>query len=210
MLDWAEDRLARPIDGRRRLQVYVCDFDWTRRALLEGRGYAALDAGGWTRVVRFGSWPIPDERPAEPYRLATTSRATARRDAERMAILLNAAFGRTQHTAAEYLRFMAGSPSFSHDLNLLAVAPDGSFAAHVGVSYDPVNRFGIFEPVCTHPAHRRKGLARALMLEGLRRLRERDAVSACVDTGDIGPANALYRACGFTEEYRGHWLEREV
>jgi hypothetical protein len=31
-----------------------------------------------------------------------------------------------------------------------------------------------------------------------------------VETGDMEPANALYRVCGFTEEYRGHDYERQI
>jgi ribosomal protein S18 acetylase RimI-like enzyme len=121
-----------------------------------------------------------------------------------MAALLNAAFGRTVHTAAEYRTFATASPSFRHDLNLVAEAADGSFAAHVGLTLDEVNGHGIIEPVCTHPGHRRQGLARALILEGLKRLREQGAITCSVETGDMEPANALYRAIGFTEEYRGH------
>lgn len=207
MLDWAEAHLARGVDGRTMLRVYANDYDLDRRALLFERGYTMTDEGGWTRWLRFGAWQTPKARIGAPYRLATTSNASAPADASRMAHLLNASFGRTQHTAAEYLAFMTGSPSFSHGLNLVAVAPDGSFAAHVGVTYDATNRLGIFEPVCTHPLHLRHGLASNLMFEGMRRLLELGARSACVDTGDMEPANALYRACGFTEEYRGHWFE---
>lgn len=207
MLDWAEVHLARATAGHRRLEVYAHDYDLTRRALFGQRGYTILDAGGWVRLIRFGSALVSPEPLPRPYVLATTSDASAQQDAERMAVLLNAAFGRTLHTAAEYLHFM-GSPSFSHELSLVSLAPDGSFAAHVGVTFDEVNRFGIFEPVCTHPLHTRKGLARALVLEGMRRLQERGACSASVETGEAEPANALYRACGFTEEYRGHWFAR--
>jgi GNAT superfamily N-acetyltransferase len=208
MLDWAEDTLATQADGRSKLELYAFDYDLTRRALFEERGYVMQASGGWTRLLRFGTWPIPEALLAEPYRLATTGPATAQADAEHMASLLNAAFGRTKHTAAAYLSFMAGSPSFRHDLNLVALAPDGSFAAHVGVNYEPINRFGIFEPVCTHPDHQRRGLARSLMFEGMRRLKALGAISATVETGDMEPANALYRTCGFTEEYRGHDFER--
>jgi GNAT superfamily N-acetyltransferase len=210
MLDWAEDHLATDGGGQRRLSLYLFDYDLTRRALVEERGYEMRESGGWTRLLRFGAWPIPDAPLAAPYRLATTSPQTAQADAERMAILLNAAFGRTKHSATEYLPFMAGSPSFSHDLNLVALAPDDSFAAHVGVNWEPINRLGIFEPVCTHPDHLRKGLARSLMLEGMRRLRALGALTAVVETGDMEPANALYRVCGFTEEYRGHDYERQL
>jgi N-acetylglutamate synthase-like GNAT family acetyltransferase len=79
------------------------------------------------------------------------------------------------------------------------VAPDGGFAAYIGIPYDEPNRYGIFEPVCTHPDHQRKGLARALMAEGLLRLRALGAVDVTVDTGDMAAANAFYTAMGFTE-----------
>ena len=85
----------------------------------------------------------------------------------------------------------------------MAVAPDGTFAAYVGVPYDEANKCGIFEPVCTHPDHRRKGLARTLMLEGLQRLKTLGAVDVHVETGDMIPANRLYDSIGFTEAYKG-------
>ena len=62
---------------------------------------------------------------------------------------------------------------------------------------------GIFEPVCTAPEHRHQGLARALMVEGLHRLRALGAETACLGTGDMVPANKLYEAVGFTEAYWG-------
>ncbi len=75
---------------------------------------------------------------------------------------------------------------------------------------DEVNRHGIIEPVCTHPDHTRRGLATALILDGLGRLRDLGAVTASVDTGDMGPANALYRSIGFTESYRGRTWRRDL
>ena len=73
-----------------------------------------------------------------------------------------------------------------------------------GFTLDGANRHGIIEPVCTHPDHRQRGLAAALILEGLRRLRDLGAGTCDVETGDMVPANALYRSIGFSEEYRGH------
>ena len=77
-----------------------------------------------------------------------------------------------------------------------------TLAAYVGVPYDATNRLGIFEPVCTHPNHRRRGLARTLMLEGLRRLQAIGARDVMVDTGDMIPANRLYDSIGFSEVVR--------
>ena len=104
---------------------------------------------------------------------------------------------------------MTKSPSFDHNLDLVAVAPDGAFAAYVGMTYDKVNRSAEFEPICTHPDHQRKGLARALMLDGLHRLHKLGAVDVFVDTGDQVAANKLYEAMGFTEAYKGYYWQKK-
>jgi mycothiol synthase len=149
----------------------------------------------------------PDPVVPEPYRLATTS--TSDDDCAHMASLLNAAFGRTVHMAREHPTFVKRSTSFDHYMNLVAVAPDGSFAAHAGVTYGEHNRHGIFEPACTRPDHRRFGLARDLMLEGLRRPVARGAQSASADMGDQVASNALNASRGFTEAHHFHAWRRD-
>ncbi|UCG26158.1 MAG: GNAT family N-acetyltransferase, partial [Chloroflexota bacterium] len=104
--------------------------------------------------------------------------------------------------------FTRQAPSFQPDLDLVAIAPDGAFAAYVGIPYDRANQLGIFEPVCTHPDHRRKGLARALMQEGLLRLQALGAHYAMVDTGDMISANRLYDAIGFGEMHQGYYWRK--
>ena len=53
-----------------------------------------------------------------------------------------------------------------------------------------------------------KGLAKALMQEGLHRLKAVGAISVTVETGDMIPANRLYTSMGFTEMYKGYyWLQ---
>lgn len=202
MVVWAEAHLAVKEGERCRVEWFVWDYDVRRQALLAGRGYERTDSTGVVRHLRLGCQPLPPVVIAEGYTLRTT-RPGDLGDCERMAVLLNAAFNRTFHKAQDYVTFTALSPSFSHDLNLVAEAPDGSFAAHVGLNYDPINRRAIYEPVCTHPAHRQKGLAQALMFEGLHRLRTVGAKDVFVETGSAVPANALYNSIGFTEIYPG-------
>lgn len=209
MLAWAESHVAAERDGRRIVALVAWDWDEPRRALLGQRGYVEQPDGWWSRWTdlrqRVDVPPVP-----AGYLVRTTGEATFDEDCARMAALLNAAFGRSIHTAAEYRQFMRGAPAFRHDLNLVVMAPDGAFAAHVGVYLDPVNAHGILEPVCTHPDHRRLGLARSLLLEGLSRLRSIGAVTAAVDTGDMAPANAFYRSLGFAEEFRAHAWRRDL
>ena len=211
MVAWAEEHLATTpgADQDRSLTLYVDDADEPRRRVLAERGYVMGEAGGWLRWLRLDDRP-PQVPPSLPggYRLRPTEGADG--DCARMAALLNAAFGRTVHTAREYHTFMDRSPSFEHELNLVAVAPDGSFAAHAGFTYDPDNRNGIVEPVCTHPDHRRLNLARTLVLEGVHRVVARGARTASLATGEGLAANALYADCGFTTAHHVHPWRREL
>ena len=66
------------------------------------------------------------------------------------------------------------------------------------VWFDDVTRTGAFEPVATSPDHLRRGLASAVILEGLRRLKRMGATLAFVGSGGE-PAHSLYAAMGFKD-----------
>lgn len=207
MLDWAEEHLSVAAeDGRRKLDTFVFDYDAPRQRLLTDRGYENVGWSGVIRRLRFGNWPLPSVALPSGYTLRNTEANEG--DYQRIADVLNAGFNRTIHNAPEMRNFMTQAPCFRHDLDLVAVAPDGSFAAYVGVIFEEVNRYGIFEPVCTHPDHRRKGLAQALMFEGLYRIHALGAREMYVDTGTAEAANALYESIGFTEAYKGYTWRR--
>ncbi|MEZ4771050.1 MAG: GNAT family N-acetyltransferase [Caldilineales bacterium] len=209
MIGWAEAHLRRPMSDSddMHLYIYANEYDLLRGRLLAERGFHRTEFWGMIRHMRLGAQPLaaPELHPDYTLRATQTDDLD---DCQRIADLLNAAFGRTFHNAAEYQNFCRLSPSFRQDLDLVAVAPDGSFAAYAGVPYDETNRRGVFEPVCTHPEHQRKGLAKALMQEGLLRLRAVGAVDVTVDTGDMTPANRLYDSLGFTEAYKGFAWEK--
>jgi len=206
MLAWAEEHLSRPASGGgRELLTIAFEYDRPRKLLLERRGYENRGIGGVFYLLRFGLQAMPEARLPAGYRLRAT-RPGDFDDAQRLADLLNAAFGRDIHNPEEYLAFAEHAPCFEQDLDLIAEAPDGSFASYVGLPYDQQNRYAIFEPVCTHPDHLQKGLARALMWEALRRARALGALSASTETGTAEAANRLYESIGFTETYEiGVW-----
>jgi GNAT superfamily N-acetyltransferase len=210
MIAWAEEHLSRVDEesGQRQLQISVFEYDALRQQILTERGYEKMAYGGMLRHMRLGRGPRPEAALAPGYSMRTTAPQDLG-DCQKIADLLNAAFNRDFHNPWEYQNFTRHAPCFRGDLDLVAVAPDGSFAAYVGVPYDEDNRMGIFEPVCTHPDHQRKGLGRALMTEGLRRLWDIGAARALVGTGDMVAANGLYTAMGFTEAYRNYvWRKR--
>ncbi len=211
MVDWAEAHLRGPMkegDGQQ-IHFFVYDYDASRQELA-GLSWLRADELRWRHsppaLWRASIGPAPIGRLGTPLR---TTNPEDLADCQQIADLLNAAFGRTFHTAEEYQWFTRNAPSFRQYLDLVVVAPDGAFASYVGIPYDAVNRRGIFEPVCTHPDHRQRGLGKALMQEGLLRLQTMGAVDVTVETGDMIPANALYDSLGFTQVEKGHYWKKE-
>jgi ribosomal protein S18 acetylase RimI-like enzyme len=101
-------------------------------------------------------------------------------------------------TGEQYAAFME-MPGYEFQLDVVAVAADRVIAAYVNCWLDPVNGIGDFGPVGARPAFRRRGLTRAVLCEGLRRMRARGMDRACVSTGVANiAARALYESVGFT------------
>ena len=90
-------------------------------------------------------------------------------------------------------------------LDLVAMAPDRTFAACCLFWLDEENAVGQIEPVGTHPDYRRRGLGRALIEEGLRRLRALGATTAYVRPEDPRPdLLQSYESCGFRVSRKDH------
>lgn len=100
-------------------------------------------------------------------------------------------------TGEDYGRFME-LPGYHLDLDVVAVAPSGEIAAYVNCWIDPLNRIGDFGPVGAHPGYRRMGLTRAVLFEGMQRLKAHGMQRVCVSTGVANaPARRLYESVGF-------------
>lgn len=85
-----------------------------------------------------------------------------------------------------------------NDVDLVAVSTDGIIAAYAYCIIDPVTLLGEFDPVGTRHAYHRRGLARAVLLEGLRRMQASGMKNAVVRTRTTNAAAiALYQAVGF-------------
>ena len=94
-------------------------------------------------------------------------------------------------------RRLRGVPGYTSELDLVAVSAAGTFASYCICWLDPVNRIGEFEPVGTHSAFRGRGLGKAVMLEGLRRLKAFGMQTAIVcSLGSNEASKKLYESVG--------------
>ena len=111
----------------------------------------------------------------------------------------------------ERFRNFMRSPVYDRNLDIVAVHEDGQIGAFCIVWMDSINKVGLFEPVGTHPDFHRKGLGRAVMLEGMRRLQEGGMRQAIVSTyEDNQAAIKLYESTGFRIVSRLGTYEKDV
>ncbi|MEV6448708.1 GNAT family N-acetyltransferase [Amycolatopsis sp. NPDC051716] len=103
----------------------------------------------------------------------------------------------TSYTASSY-EGLRQAPGYRGELHVLVEAPDGTMACSAIMWLDEANETVEFEPVGTHPGYRRQGLARAMLLHGMRlalAAGARHATVACM--GEPAPARELYYSVGF-------------
>ena len=177
------------------LRAWSFTGDAIRNAALAARGYRRTDKGLLLYTQSIDK--PPDARPLPTG--FTFDHVRGEADVERRTAVQRAAFESTFMTEVK-TRAVQASPTYRPELDLVIVAPDPSYAAFGQIWLDEANRVGVFEPVGVAAAHQRRGLGRALMIEGARRLATHGARIACVQTGiDNAAASALYEAAGFTE-----------
>lgn len=199
MLAWSEGwRLAQPApeDGKPLLLIaWSLTANDQRNALYERRGYTRSEKAMIYRR-RAAQGPLPEPPLPQGYRIR---HVRGEEDLERRVAVHRDAFAPSRMTVEKH-RMVMGLPTYRPELDLVAEAPDESFASFCIVWWDEPSRLGVFEPVGCHSEHRRRGLTKALMAEGLRRLQALGAQTAVVGSWYANDAsNALYESLGFTE-----------
>lgn len=90
------------------------------------------------------------------------------------------------------------SPGYAPEREFVAEALDGTLGAFTVTWHDHLNRTGLFEPVGTHPDHRRRGLGKALLLFAMRAMAaEGMEYATVVNEGTNAASRALYASVGF-------------
>lgn len=96
------------------------------------------------------------------------------------------------------------SPDYNKSLDLCTVDDKGEIASFATVWYDPKNSIGILEPVGTILKYRRCGLGRAVIYEGINRLKKLG-----VKKVHVGSNQEFYKAIGFRSEAKTEIWERK-
>jgi mycothiol synthase len=184
-------------DGKPRLWIWPDSQDKGIQKILMRRGFQRMDRMGLAEFKHrcLLDEPLPDV-PATPGYviralgdgLEVLERCYAmglgfRKDD------VNAARNKRDHP--EWYYQLQSAPLYRRDLDIVAVAEDGSIASFCTIWFDDVTRTACFEPVATVPTHQRRGLGKAVITEGLHRLKRMGCKVAFV-SGFSQAAIALY------------------
>jgi ribosomal protein S18 acetylase RimI-like enzyme len=184
--------------GEAEIGLFACDEDVATRRTLDDLGFAPSGRrlSQWLWRAADGPAPGAAATPTLPRGYRIRGLAGPGEIEARVAVH-RAAFPASRLSAAKYERLL-DLPHHRFEDDLVVEAPDGSFAAFALTWWDPIGRVGEFEPIGTHPDHRRRGLARALLWTGIDRFVARGAGAIEVfSDGADAPAEALYPAVGF-------------
>lgn len=204
LLRWSESRRRKlaPATEELTLSTAALDGDVARIAALAEHGYERVERGG-VRMRRSLKTPIRKSelpvgmRVRDCVDVDVERRVDVHRDAWNHLEHLGMADARSTFSADVYRRLRT-APVYDPELDLVVETSEGEFASCCICWADPNTGTGLFEPVGTRLSFRRKGLGRAINLEGLRRLRDKGMEWAIIGTANFNhAAKATYRSCGF-------------
>jgi mycothiol synthase len=199
MFAWAEEQLGQ--HRRVQLRVMAHDNETERQTLLVRHGFTPIRY--YLRMSRPLSELIPEPVFPPGYHVRAGNH-----EPHAWADLYNDSFAdhyNFQPRDAAFVEHWQRDPDYSSDLNLVVTAPDGTLAAfawchiHSERNRRSGRRDGTIGVLGTRPAHRRRGLGRALLLTGMQLLR-RAGMSAAelgVDAASPTGAHTLYESVGF-------------
>lgn len=161
------------------------------RRLLADLGYTASEEGSLIVNARSLAAPLPD--PVLPPGVVVRP-PEGDEELDRRARLHVDVWSASRLTPEGY-RITRNAPGFDAALDLVAVLPDGRFAAYCICWPERASGSCEFEPVGCHPDHRRQGLAAAVMQVAMQRARAMGLHTALVYCHD--ETLPFYRAMGF-------------
>jgi mycothiol synthase len=203
MLDVAEEKLS--VD--RTLNIWTHELDEILRQALIQRGYAKqeiTECQRWQTLEH--AIPIPSL--PEGYKIDVVHAdvdLSARSWASWRAFHPNDPD--ENYKGWEWYFNVQRAPLYRRDLDLVVISPSGEISSFTTIWWDEATKTGAFEPVGTIPEHQRKGLAKALMAEGLKRLKQLGAVMAYVSSYDKS-ASLTYESVGFVNYDRSELWQK--
>jgi ribosomal protein S18 acetylase RimI-like enzyme len=204
ILKWADEQAQKIMDtpsGHPAWFVTVLASQTERIRDLEQAGFASQSNVGddsWTQVLMEHTVPTHEELPLPEGFTIRPLNGLAEVQAY---VDLHQSVFQSKNMTLEWRKRTLQRPEYIPDLDLVAVAPDGQFAAFCicWLAKDMNGEVGgQIEPLGVHADFRKLGLGRSILLEGVKQLRAKGAQRIFVQTDNYRDAAfKLYESAGF-------------
>ena len=192
MVTYAEEHLADRVDNLGYVKLYIngnCELEQIARA----RGYRQLKHRMHYLEYAFEELPAPQLPQGYVIRSVLEEDDVNKRRMAK-AIAFGGRYAPSDWVPAQVFKEIQQAPDYRKDLDLFVVAPNGEYASFCTIWMDVKNEYGVFEPVGTHAEYQGRGLGRALLMEGFRRMAQCGATRSFMDS-----SIEFYRKVGFRE-----------
>jgi mycothiol synthase len=201
ILEWGIQRWAQVAQERgQRIYFYIAvpTDQHERIALLERHGLKP-DDWGMLQLAHPLNFPVPE--PTLPNGFTIRPLAGSR-EVRAYTAVHRAAFG-SENMREDWRSRILETDQYIPDLDLVAVAPDGSLAAFCICWIKDLHgqSIGQVEPLGVAPQYQKMGLGRAILNAGLRAMQDHGATSAYIQTETTNPASHLYHSTGYETLY---------
>ena len=203
MLAYAETYLCNP--DTKQVFIPIYDYDVALIAAVQARGFHKNESYTlWDSVYEVANC-IPMPTLPDGYSLRSMVDGSSDIDKRRKAfgVGFNHPEPKDWPSRISY-EGLQQAPNYRAALDICVVAPGGEYVSFCIAWWDEVNQIASLEPVGTTPELRRKGLARAAVLEAVRRVSELGARRIFV-----GSDQMFYLAIGFERTLPAHhWVKK--
>ncbi|MFW9915162.1 MAG: GNAT family N-acetyltransferase [Candidatus Thorarchaeota archaeon] len=210
IIEWIEEhRISNKENPNKKENLYLFSIkgDDRRETLLRDLGYENCGIHAYHRSrpvdLPISTVSIPKDfiirniRGKEDYRQLTEA--------------IKVVFGHDLCTEEFYENVIAKASFYVQNLDIVAVAPNGTFAAFCTIRLDPVSKIASLEPLGVHPNYRRRGLARAIIFEALKRTqRYKPAAFIISGAANTPEANQFYDSIGYFEKIEEYYWRKEI
>ena len=205
---WMQDRIHNlKQHDTVKMSLVVDDNDSELISILSELGFEKDEIEG-DNQIRPSDATIPDYTLPEGY---SVRNVVMYDEYEKYRVVQKSVFPHIKSMSDKILDIFTTASFYHSELDIVAVAPNGEFAAFCTARLDPISGITELEPVGTHPEHRKLGLGKAVILESLKRLQKfKPSVVAILGAAPTEGARKLYKSVGFDNKGPAHYWVKNI
>jgi len=194
IIEWIEKKCKSLSSGEPfTISIVVLDGNPSKEKRLDESGFEKGEVYSIPKTRKLGI-PNPDFPVPDGYYIRSVD---PEKDFDELASAIRIVFGHGEWFTRDILVRLSKASFYRRDLDLLALDHSDQIVSFCTFRYDPPSGVVELEPMGTLPEHRRRGLGKALICEGLRRLEKYNPALLFLEAANNLAAKRLYSITGF-------------